>query len=400
LRLAILSRGPRLYSTRRLQQEALKRGFQTTILDPLELSLSISKEAPQILHKGNKVTFDALLPRIGHSITSHGVALLKQFEQLDVYTVNSGEGIRQSRNKLLAAQILGRNEVPIPKTAYVRNINDVKKAIELVGGLPVVIKVSEGTQGRGVYLRHLYKDAIGLVSALLDLDHEILIQQYIHESHGTDIRVLVVGDKVVASMRRRARGREFRSNFHLNGTVETIDLPPEYEEVALRAARVLGLNIAGVDLLECKNGPLVLEINSSPGLEGIEMASGVNVAEKIIDFLEEDAKFAKVSMDQLLLTVPGHGILPIHLVNHPWLVGEKIGELFNDFGAHAFALSRARQLVWAPENDLKLRYNDILIFYGDLHQLRLNLKNVLDFEMFDKRNIQLNNENLESYETS
>ena len=378
----------------------MKRGIQTTILDPLQFTLSISKDAPQILHKGNKVNFDAVLPRIGHSITSHGVALLEQFEQLDVYTVNASEGIRQSRNKLLAAQILVRNKVPIPKTAYVRDINDVEKAIELVGGLPVVIKVSEGTQGRGVYLRHLYKEAIGLVSALLDLDHEVLIQQYIHESHGTDIRVLVVGDKVVACMRRRARGREFRSNFHLNGTVESIDLPPEFEEVALRAARVLGLNIAGVDLLEGKNGPLVLEINSSPGLEGIEMASGVNIAEKIIDFLEEDAQFVKVSMDQLLLTVPGHGILPIHLVNHPWLVGEKIGDVCNDSITRAFALSRARKLVWAPENNLKLRYNDILIFYGDLHQLRMNLKSILNFEEFNNRKIGINYENMENYETS
>ncbi|MBK00691.1 MAG: 30S ribosomal protein S6--L-glutamate ligase [Euryarchaeota archaeon] len=399
LRLAILSRGPRLYSTRRLQEEALKKGIHTTILDPLQFTLSISKDSPQILHKGNKVNFDAVLPRIGHSITSHGVALLKQFEQLDVYAANSGEGIRQSRNKLLAAQILGRNNVPIPKTAYVRNINDVERAIDIVGGLPVVIKVSEGTQGRGVYLRHLYKDAIGLVSALLDLNHEVLIQQYIHESHGTDIRALVVGDKVVACMRRRARGKEFRSNFHLNGTVESIELTPEYEEIALRAARVLGLNIAGVDLLEGKNGPLVLEINSSPGLEGIEMASGVNVAEKIIDFLEEDAKFVKISMDQLLLTVPGHGILPIHLVNHPWLVGEKIGDLFSDFGTSAFALSRSRQLVWAPKDDLKLRYNDILIFYGDLHQLRLNLKEILNFEIYNNRKMDSKFKDSEKFET-
>jgi len=400
LRLAILSRGPRLYSTRRLQEEALKRGFETTILDPLQFTLSICKDSPQILHRGHKVDFDAILPRIGHSITSHGVALLKQFEQLDIYTANASEGIRQSRNKLLAAQILGRNNVPIPRTAYVRNINDVERAINIVGGLPVVIKVSEGTQGRGVYLRHGYKEAIGLVSALLDLEHEVLIQQYIHESHGTDIRALVVGDKIVACMRRRARGGEFRSNFHLNGTVESIDLSPEFEEVALRAARVLGLNIAGVDLLEGKNGPLVLEINSSPGLEGIEMASGINVAEKIIDFLEEDAQFAKVSMDQLLLTVPGHGILPIHLVNHPWLVGEKINDIFNDSETPAFALSRARQLVWNPDYNLRLRYNDILICYGDLHQLRIKLKNILNFENYNNREKINNSENVENYETS
>ena len=263
-----------------------------------------------------------------------------------------------------------------------------------------MIKVSEGTQGRGVYLRHLYRDAIGLVSALLDLEHEVLIQEYIHESHGTDIRALVVGDKVVASMRRRARGKEFRSNFHLNGTVEPIDLDPKYEEIALRAARVLGLNIAGVDLLEGKNGPLVLEINSSPGLEGIEMASGVNVAEKIIDFLEEDAQFAKISMDQLLLTVPGHGILPLHLVNYPWLVGEKIEDVFNNSGTNAFALSRDRQLVWEPENELKLRYNDILIFYGDLHQLRINLRTILNFDEYNSWKNLSENVKMENTESS
>ena len=151
--------------------------------------------------------------------------------------------------------------------------------------------------------------------------------------------------------------------------------------------------------MEGKNGPLVLEINSSPGLEGIEMASGVNVAEKIIDFLEEDAQFVKISMDQLLLTVPGHGVLPIHLVNHPWLVGEKIGEVFKGFGTSAFALSRSRKLVWAPENDLKLRYNDIVIFYGDLHQLRLSLKEILNFEIYNNRKMSSNNESSEKFET-
>jgi len=378
MRLAILSRGPRLYSTRRLHEEALLRGFDAEVLDPLQFTLAVGRDAPLILHRGRSVKFDAVLPRIGHSITSHGVALLKHFEELGVYTANRAEGIRLSRNKLLAAQILGRNKVPIPRTAYVRNANDVERAIDLVGGLPVVIKVAEGTQGRGVYLRHSYREAAGLVSALLDLSHDVLIQQYIFESHGTDIRALVVGDEVVACMRRRARGREFRSNFHLNGVVESFQLPPEYEEVALRAARVLGLNMAGVDLLESSGGPLVLEINSSPGLEGIEMASGINVAAKVIEFLENDSHFAGVSVDQLMRTVRGHGVLPLHLSNHPWLVGKRIVDLFPNVASPAFALSRDREMVWAPDPEMKLRFDDILICYGDLRQLRISLKGFVD----------------------
>lgn len=378
MRLAILSRGPRLYSTRRLKEEAMARGFESEILDPLQFTLAVGREAPLILHQGRSVRFDAVLPRIGHSITSHGVALLKHFEELGVYTANRGEGIRQSRNKLLAAQILSRNRVPIPRTAYVRDVNDVERAIDLVGGLPVVIKVAEGTQGRGVYLRHSYREASGLVNALLDLSHDVLIQQYIHESHGTDIRALVVGDEVVACMRRRARGREFRSNFHLNGIVEPYELSLEYEEVALRAARVLGLNIAGVDLLESSGGPLVLEINSSPGLEGIEMASGINVAAKVIEFLEKDAHFASVSVDQLMRTVRGHGVLPLHLSSHPWLVGERIADLFPRASSPAFALSRDREMVWAPDSEMRLRYDDILICYGDLAQLRSSLRGFVD----------------------
>jgi len=298
MRLAILSRGARLYSTRRLVQEARNCHCDVDVLDPLQFSLSIGKSEPEILHRGSKIAYDSVLPRIGHSITAHGVALLRQFEGLNVYTTNPSYGIRQSRDKLLASQILSANKIPIPTTVYVRNSDDVERAVNKAGGLPVVIKVSQGTQGRGVFLRHTMREAQTLVEALLVTGQVVLVQQYIEESHGTDIRVLVVGNRVVAAMRRRARGREFRSNYHLNGTVENVDLSDEFAKIAVKASQTLGLKVAGVDLLEGEDGPLVLEINSSPGLEGIERASKVNVAREIIEFIMEDSFVTNVELNE------------------------------------------------------------------------------------------------------
>jgi ribosomal protein S6--L-glutamate ligase len=202
-----------------------------------------------------------------------------------------------------------------------------------------------------------------------------LVQEYIAESHGKDIRALVVGDRVVACMRRRARGREFRSNFHLNGTVENVELPEGYTEAACRAARVLGLNIAGVDLLEGNHGPLVLEVNSSPGLEGIEKASGVNVAGAIVDYIMEDTAFGEVDLDQLLRTVPGSGVLSLQLRNHPKMVGKRLLEVFASIPV--FALSRGDRLVWNPDSELQLRYDDVLVCYGELTELRSSLRQAM-----------------------
>ena len=305
MRLAVLSRGPRLYSTRRIVEEARKRGLDVEVCDPMKFSLVVNQGSVDVLHRGQAFAKDAVIPRIGHSITQHGVAVLRHIEQLGIWTANTGQGIIQSRDKLNASQILARNRLPVPKSVYVRDILDVEQAIDTVGGLPVVVKVTQGTQGDGVFLRHTAFEVRNLVQGLLMTGKAVLVQEYIAESHGKDIRALVVGDKVVACMRRRARGREFRSNFHLNGTVERVDLPESYAEAACRAARVLGLNIAGVDLLEGNNGPLVLEVNSSPGLEGIEKASGVNVAGAIVDYVMEDTAFSEVDIGQLLRTVPG-----------------------------------------------------------------------------------------------
>ena len=203
----------------------------------------------------------------------------------------------------------------------------------------------------------------------------VLVQEYIAESHGKDIRALVVGDRVVACMRQRAEGREFRSNYHLNGTVEKVELPEGYAEAACRAARLLGLNIAGVDLLEGRNGPLVLEVNSSPGLEGIEKASGVNVAAAIVEFVMEDTAFQEVDIGQLLRTVPGSGVLSLQLRNHPKMVGRRLREVFASIPV--FALSRGNRLVWNPDPDVQLRYDDVLVCYGELTELRSSLRQAM-----------------------
>lgn len=375
LRLAVLSRGPRLYSTRRIVEEARKRNLRVDVCDPMKFSLMVMDGSVDVLHKGKPFSYDAIIPRIGHSITQHGVAVLRHIEQLGMWTANSGQGILQSRDKLHASQILARNRIPIPRTVYVRDILDVEQAIEVVGGLPVVVKVTQGTQGEGVFLRHTAYEVRNLVQGLLLTGKSVLVQEYIAESHGKDIRALVVGDRVVACMRRRARGREFRSNFHLNGTVENVELPAGYAEAACRAARVLGLNIAGVDLLEGNQGPLVLEVNSSPGLEGIEKASGVNVAGAIIDYIMEDTAFGKVDLDQLLRTVPGSGVLSLQLRNHPKMVGKRLHEVFASIPV--FALSRGDRLVWNPDSDLQLRYDDVLVCYGELTELRSSLRQAM-----------------------
>lgn len=375
LRLAVLSRGPRLYSTRRIVEEARNKGLRVEVCDPMKFSLMVTDGSVDVLHRGEHFAFDAVIPRIGHSITQHGVAVLRHIEQLGIWTANTGQGILQSRDKLHASQILARNRIPVPRTVYVRDILDVEQAIDIVGGLPVVVKVTQGTQGDGVFLRHTVFEVRNLVQGLLMTGKSVLVQEYIAESHGKDIRALVVGDRVVACMRRRARGREFRSNYHLNGTVENVDLPPRYAEAACRAARVLGLNIAGVDLLEGNDGPLVLEVNSSPGLEGIEKASGVNVAGAIVDYVMEDTAFGEVDLDQLLRTIPGSGVLSLQLRNHPKMVGKRLDEVFASIPV--FALSRGDRLVWNPDAEVQLRYDDVLVCYGELTELRSSLRQAM-----------------------
>ena len=284
-RLVILSRGPELYSTKRMFEEAEAAGWSVQILDPLKLTTVVDDDGVKVFNKGWPVDCDAIIPRIGNSITNRGVPIVKAFERMGVIVLNEGDGISNSRDKLMACQMMSESGIPVPITAHVGTWQDTRRAISRVGGTPCVVKVTEGTHGSGVFLAHTEQQARQLVYQMLERDMRPLVQEYIKESHGQDTRAFVVGGKVVAAMRRKARGSEFRSNFHLGAKVEKLDIPEKYAEIACKAAEIMGLDIAGVDLLDSSRGALVLEVNSSPGLEGIEAASGVNVASKIIQHL-------------------------------------------------------------------------------------------------------------------
>ncbi len=286
-RLVILSRGPKLYSTKRLASEAEKAGWDVKILDPLALTVIVDERGGKIFYRGWPVECEAIIPRIGYSITEEGVRRVRQFERMGVIVMNSSDGITRSRDKLIACQMMSSGNIPVPITAQVVSWEDTNRAISRVGGTPCVVKATEGTHGAAVFLAKTDQHARQLVYQMLERDMRPLVQEYIEESHGKDIRALVVGGKVVACMRRRANGDEFRSNFHLGGNVEKVTIDPDYEKIAIKAARILGLEIAGVDLLESDRGALVLEVNSSPGLEGIEKASEVNVAAAVSDRLNE-----------------------------------------------------------------------------------------------------------------
>ena len=280
-RLVLLSRGPELYSTRRLATEAEKSGWLVDILDPLSLTIVVDENGGRVFHKGWPVECEAVLPRIGYSITRRGVAIVRQFEQAGVIVLNSSQGILRSRDKLVACQMMSKARVPVPITAQVGAWEDTDRAVRRVGGAPCVVKSTEGTHGSGVFLVNSAQQARQLVFQMLERGMRPLVQEYVKESHGSDIRALVVGGEVVASMRRKAHGSEFRSNFHLGGSVSSVDLTNEQREIAIRSSETLGLELAGVDMLESERGPLVLEVNSSPGLEGIEGATKINVAKRV-----------------------------------------------------------------------------------------------------------------------
>jgi len=280
-RLVLLSRGPELYSTRRLATEAEKAGWIVDIIDPLALTIVVDEDGGRVFHRGWPVECEAVLPRIGYSITRRGVAIVRQFEQSGVIVLNTSQGILSSRDKLVACQMMAEARVPVPITAHVGAWEDTDRAVRRVGGAPCVVKSTEGTHGSGVFLVNSAQQARQLVFQMLERGMRPLVQEYVKESHGSDIRALVVGGEVVASMRRKAHGSEFRSNFHLGGSVSSVELTEEQSEIAIRSTETLGLELAGVDMLESERGPLVLEVNSSPGLEGIEGATKINVAEKV-----------------------------------------------------------------------------------------------------------------------
>ena len=288
LKLGILSQDIRLYSTSRLYESAKNRGHDTEVVSYLRCYMNIAKAKPRIFFQGRQMNFDVVIPRIAATWTFYGAAVVRQFELMGALSANSSASISRSRDKLRALQLIGNSGVEMPVTGYVHLSRDIESVLKSVGQPPYVIKLLEGTQGRGVVLTETMEAAISAIETMKKIDANILIQEFVSESRGEDIRAIVVGDKVVASMKRKAKPGEFRSNVHLGGTVENYDLNEQEEESAIKAAKVLGLSVAGVDLIQSNRGPLVLEVNSSPGLEGIEKASGIDVAEKIIEYLEDE----------------------------------------------------------------------------------------------------------------
>jgi ribosomal protein S6--L-glutamate ligase len=289
MHLAILSRQPTLYSTNALVEAAQKRGHEARVLDTLQFDIRVSKQKSELFYQGEPVgPVDAVIPRIGASITLYGLAVVRQFEMMGVYCLNESQAIARSRDKLRCLQILSRHDLGMPMTIYTRQADHVPRCIDQVNGPPVIVKLLQGTQGVGVVLAESTAAASSVIEAFHGLDQNLLIQQFIREANGSDIRAVVVGRRVVAAMRRQALAGEFRSNMHRGGKSKPLKLTQDHRRTALAAARILGLRMAGVDLIESKEGAMVMEVNSSPGLEGIQKTTGVDVAKATIEHIERE----------------------------------------------------------------------------------------------------------------
>ena len=289
MKIGILSRRSSLYSTRRLREAAEERGHEVRVVDPLRCYMNIAAKKPEVMYGGERLHFDAIIPRIGASITFYGCAVVRQFEMQRVFTVAASQAIAQSRDKLRSLQLLSAEGIGVPVTGFARGSRDIKGLIDLVGGTPLIIKLLEGTQGKGVVLAETKKAAESVIGAFRQLDANILVQEFIKEAGGADVRAFVVGGRVVAAMERQAAPGEYRSNLHRGGTAHPTRLTPKERNTAIRAARKMNLAVAGVDLLRSDRGPLVMEVNSSPGLEGIETHTQIDVAGEIVEYIENHA---------------------------------------------------------------------------------------------------------------
>lgn len=294
MKIGILSTNRNLYSTRRLVEAARLRGHDVQVINHMHCYMNITSHNPEMHYKGQDISgIEAIIPRIGASVSFYGAAVVRQFEMMGVYSVNESVAITRSRDKLRALQLLARKGIGLPVTGFANSPDDTQDLLRFVGGAPVVIKLLEGTQGVGVVLAETSQAAESVIEAFRGLRANFMVQEYIKEAGGSDIRCFVVGDKVVAAMQRQGQEGEFRSNLHRGGTAKLIKITPEERSTAVRSAKVMGLNVAGVDMLRANHGPVVLEVNSSPGLEGIERATGKDVAALIIEFIEKNARRGK-----------------------------------------------------------------------------------------------------------
>jgi ribosomal protein S6--L-glutamate ligase len=372
VKLAILSRAPRSYSTQRLRTAALERGHKVKVLDTLRFAIDLSADEPDLMYRGRQLShYDAVLPRIGASITYFGLSVVRQMEQMDIYTPNTSAGIANSRDKLRASQILSRHSIDMPATMFVRDKADVLPAIREVGGAPVVIKLLEGTQGIGVILAPDTKVAEAVIETLQSTRQNVLIQRFVSESRGRDVRAFVLGDRVVAAMRRSSKGDEFRSNVHRGGSTEAVELDEDYQRTAVQAAQIMGLKVAGVDMLEGADGPLVMEVNSSPGLEGIESATELDVAGAVIDYIDNQVAFPELDIRQRLSVSTGYGVAEL-LVREG---SEMVGATIDDSGLRerdiaVLTLTRGTTVIPNPRGGRELEADDRLLCFGKLEAMR------------------------------
>ena len=344
----------------------MQRGHEVKVLNTLKFAIDLQQGIPDLYYRQKVLSeYDAVLPRIGASITYYGTAVVRQFQEMDVFCANTATGITNSRDKLRSLQILSRHHIGIPRTTFVRDKKDVVPAIERVGGAPVVIKLIEGTQGIGVLLAESMNAAESIIELLQSQKQNVLVQKFVAESKGKDIRAFVVGDRVVAAMRRVARGQEFRSNVHRGGIAESVELDDQYKETAVRAAQILGLQVAGVDMLEGKNGPQIMEVNSSPGLEGIEASTDLDVAGAIIDYISAQVDFPEIDIRQRLTVSKGYGVSEIYVPEGSKIVGSTIQDvMLVEKDINVLTLYRGSKVIPNPRTDRVIEADDKLLCFG------------------------------------
>ncbi len=372
LSICVLTRNAKGYTMRRFREAAKARGHKLLVRDTLKFAIYTEQGLPDIYYANKHVgRVDYIIPRIGASITHYGCAVVRQFEQMGIPVLNSAAAIGQSRDKLRSMQILSRHDIGIPPTAFVRRKEDVLPAIQNVGGAPVIIKLLEGSQGVGVILADNVKIAEAIIETLQSAKQNVLLQKFVAESKGRDIRAFVVGGRVVAAMRRVAAGQEFRSNIHRGASTETVKLSDAFERTAVKAAQIMGLRVAGVDMLEGATGPQIMEVNSSPGLEGIETQTGVDIAGAVMDYIQEQVQFPDVDVRQKLTMRAGYGVVEFVVDKLNPLANKTIGETeLRDREVLIVNIERGSVVIPAPHGSQNILPGDKLTCFGKLLTLK------------------------------
>lgn len=372
LRLAVLTRYPRSESVRRLTEAARARGHRVRIFDPTRFAIHVENDHPALYYADDLISkVDAVVPRFGSAINFFGTAVVRQFERMGVFTANSALAISVARDKLRAMQALSRHNVAIPRTAFAKDRSTVLPTIERVGGAPVVLKLLEGTQGIGVMLAEDIKTAQAIIDGMQAANQNVLVQTYVRESRGRDIRAFVVGGQVIAAMRRIGAPGDFRSNLHRGGTAERVEIDPTYEHVAIRATQVIGLNIAGVDILESDQGPMVIEVNATPGIAGIEETTKVDVSGAIVEFIEREIKLPEVDIRQRLTVKPGYAVVELRVSAESELAGLTMADSrLGDRDVVVLTITRSGQNIPIPRADERIEVGDLLLCFGQAATLK------------------------------